>query len=298
MHAKALKSLEANDRIRIQKFIHNRLPTNKKLKSYYKHKSAVCNNCFNHKETKDHIMKCRTDSRKRIRTKWISETTKYLEQKYTPTEVKDAIVKGLSMWLEVKEKEEDDETITEPNKYIIAATNKQQDIGWEHFVRGRITIKWGELINQHLRDQKIQPEEMDAEKWGMKLININFKYLLEMWELRNQEVFGTTPEQIEKNKVIQCLEEVKYIQEMNQDCSAFERDWLFEDIEELSKQNSNRLEIWLHGARIFAKANEKNGSLGTDCRKISEFYQYSTCPVLLITPEFDPGEVYPPESEA
>ena len=85
---------------------------------------------------------------------------------------------------------------------------------------------------------------------------------------------------------------------MNQDCNASDRDWLLEDIEDLNKQNSKRLEIWLHGARILAKNNKKNRSSGTNCKKISDFYQDSTCPVLLITPEFDPGEVYPPESEA
>ena len=200
IHAKALKSLEANNRIRIQKFIHNRMPTNKRQKAYYQHKSDICNNCFNYSETEDHIIKCRTTSRKDIRTKWIAETTQYLEQKYTPIEVKDAIVNGLTKWLEPSETGTVDETIIKPNKYVQAAITAQENIGWEHFMRGRITMQWGDLINHHLKDNKIQPEEMDAEQWGMKLININYKHVLELWDLRNVEVFGTTPEQIEKNK--------------------------------------------------------------------------------------------------
>ena len=108
----------------------------------------------------------------------------------------------MTKWLEPNDKETFDETTIKPNKYVQAAITAQQNIGWEHFMRGRITMQWGDLINHHLKDSKIQPEEMDAEQWGTKLININFKYVLELWDLRNEEVFGKTPKQIEKNKVI------------------------------------------------------------------------------------------------
>ena len=85
--------------------------------------------------------------------------------------------------------------------------------------------------NQLGCDNNITPEEMDAENWGMKLININFKHVLSLWDLRNKELHGTTPEQIEKNKVIRYLEEeIQYIQERNQDCCAADRDWLLENL--------------------------------------------------------------------
>ena len=119
------------------------MPTNKREKSYYKYKSDICNNCFNCSENEDHIIKCRTDSQKTIRSKWILETTNYLELKYTPPEVKDAIVHGLSHWLEPFEKVEIDETKIKPIKYVQSAISTQEDIGWEHFVRVRLTINWG-----------------------------------------------------------------------------------------------------------------------------------------------------------
>ena len=95
-----------------------------------------------------------------------------------------------------------------------------------------------------------------------------------------------------------CLEEIKYFQHRNQEWCASDRDWLLEDYDELSNQNSNRSQIWLHVARILINKSKKNWRSGTNCREKSEFYpQYSTCIVILKTPEFEPEEVYPPESE-
>jgi predicted Abi (CAAX) family protease len=54
------------------------------------------------------------------------------------------------------------------------AYKRQTTLGWHHFVQGKMNIDWGELIN-----------------------NQYWKHILQLWAIRNQEVHGETPEQIE-----------------------------------------------------------------------------------------------------
>jgi hypothetical protein len=57
----------------------------------------------------------------------------------------------------------------------------QANIGWQHFVRGRMVIEWGNLINNHIATQR--QNSSNTENWGTKLLSINWKYILELREL-------------------------------------------------------------------------------------------------------------------
>jgi hypothetical protein len=55
----------------------------------------------------------------------------------------------------------------------------QTELGWQHFVRGRLVIKWGNMINDHISTQ--QRYTFNAEHWGSKLLlSINWKYIRSM----------------------------------------------------------------------------------------------------------------------
>jgi hypothetical protein len=58
----------------------------------------------------------------------------------------------------------------------------QYDIGWRHFMRGRISIEWGNIMQHHLEVNQIK--NMSAEKWGTGLLFINWKHILHIWRER------------------------------------------------------------------------------------------------------------------
>ena len=211
----------------------------------------------------------------------------YVNNKYTPSEVATEIMFGLRNWLEPLKTTP---TCTqEKEKALILAIKKQNNIGWEHFIRGRIAIEWGYLVNRKLKEQKISPEEMDAETWGAKLIAINWKYVLEMWKLRNGEEHGTDAVTIEKKKKERLMAEILHLQEENKDVSISDANWLLEDADILMENDSNRLEIWVYGARILGQINQKERKVRKRNRqKISHANIISVQET--ITPEFDPGE--------
>ena len=144
-----MSKLDPNDKIRVKKFIHNRLPTNGREHLYYDHQPAVCHLCKGAPETEDHIIKCPTASRKSLRTEWISEMKTFLSLAHTPSAVKDAICNNLQLWLDPTDT--DNLANTAGLQDVTSAVTSQDDIGWNHFIRGRVSMDWGAIINSHLQ---------------------------------------------------------------------------------------------------------------------------------------------------
>jgi hypothetical protein len=149
-HATSLNKLTNNKRIQIQKFIHNRLPTKKREQYRHTFKCNYCPHCKSNKiiEDENHIIRCKYHTRKTIRHEWINEISTYLSQTFTPIYVKDAIVKQLSSWLFSII---NTETRTyDKHDFLDDALSKQEKIGWDNFIRGRLAIEWGRVINRHV----------------------------------------------------------------------------------------------------------------------------------------------------
>jgi hypothetical protein len=79
----------------------------------------------------------------------------------------------------------------------------RRNFGWQHFIRGRVSIEWGNIINNHISQWKTL--NINAEQWCAKLLAINWNHISSMWTVRNQEVKGAAPEEatvIQRNNLI------------------------------------------------------------------------------------------------
>jgi hypothetical protein len=76
---------------------------------------------------------------------------------------------------------------------ITSIASIQQSIRWDHFIQGRLAIEWGNIINNHISNKPTIKQ--NAEDWGTKLLKINWKYILELWNVRNDEVKGSNLEE-------------------------------------------------------------------------------------------------------
>jgi hypothetical protein len=88
---------------------------------------------------------------------------------------------------------------------LIKAIDQQTAIGWRQFMRGRISITWSEIINNHLEANEIK--SITADQWGTKLVNINWMYIQQIWKARNKVVHGLTKEHQHKKKKYDMMEE-------------------------------------------------------------------------------------------
>ena len=272
VHAKSLQKLELHNRIRINKFIHNHCSTNSRDHLHYKHKLEVCNMCSHSEETENHILQCPTYPRRKMRKLWIKEILD-IDKKIIPLNIRKAISLGIKGWLE--KSPINDEMIDSFSNKIQQAFRHQSRIGWDHFVRGRLSITWGILINETITKQ-----DFDAEKWGTKIIDINFKYLILLWEHRCLIEHGTTDEEQESKLKTKLLNEIMHMQQTSHPRNDNDAKIIHHDFEALRKLNSNQLQDWIVGARI----------IYTICKqKISNSSMLFTDAAMCQEIEVDPG---------
>jgi hypothetical protein len=155
VYFQSLSKLPDEDKLRIKKFINNRWPTLQREQKYYNKTSTTshCRQCKLYSEDENHIIRCRTISRQKIRDRWRVEILQYLSEPHTPPTIRDAICYGLFSWLENGRNTQDKPLLPRREAEVMRVYNNQTDIGWQHFVRGRMSIEWGNMINNHLSTQ-------------------------------------------------------------------------------------------------------------------------------------------------
>jgi hypothetical protein len=249
----SLSKLSSPEKVVIYKFINDRLPTKAREQKYYPYRTKHCSQCQCDNENEDHIIQCFSIRRKQARKTWLDELEDYLSQNHTPPEVKITMMTQLNNWLEPTTTINNQSV--EENPELLLATEQQQKIGWKHYIRGRMTIEWGNIIHRHIEKEKII--NMTAEKWGANLLSIHWKHILKIWKERCEEIHGTTPEQIEQHKKERFLEEIKDLQSKNQNLAHTEHEWLLEDTNQLQNYNSNDLQTWIYEAKIISGINQQ-----------------------------------------
>jgi hypothetical protein len=138
---------------------------------------------------------------------------------------------------------------------IIKAIKTQTELGWNHFIRGRISIEWGHIINDHKTNT--ETKDFKAETWGANLLHINWKYIIQLWAVRCEAVHGTNNN--EANIIIKerMLEEIRHIQASNRELLLRDIEWLHEDMQTIDKYDNKALETWIYGAKIVARINQR-----------------------------------------
>jgi hypothetical protein len=84
----------------------------------------------------------------------IQEVTTFLSDDHTPVEVRDQIINGIKRWLIV---ESDSQPTPLGNLLVNEAYERQTEIGWDHFIRGRIGTQWKGFIQQHINNKQQMP---------------------------------------------------------------------------------------------------------------------------------------------
>jgi hypothetical protein len=134
-HLRALRRLEMNDRIRIQKFINRILPTNKKLHQQDENHSSKCPSC-NDIETNDHVSTCTNPRRAKIREAMFTAIEQNLSKNNTHPGIKECIIEGLRALITNDIHAIDAASLSQqPSAQMQTAIAEQNIIGWNNFYR-------------------------------------------------------------------------------------------------------------------------------------------------------------------
>jgi hypothetical protein len=157
IYYQSLAKLTDPDKLRIQKFfVNKRMPTLQREQKYYDKttSSGHCKQCRLYNETEDHIIRCQIPTRQKIRDEWRKEFSKFLSESHTSSAIRDAICHGFYNWLESGRNTIGIPSVPTRKSDVMQVYHMQANIGWQHYVRGRIIIDWGSLINKHLVTQR------------------------------------------------------------------------------------------------------------------------------------------------
>ena len=249
IHGKAIQLLSHNDRMRIQKFIFNRWATNSRQAKYFSHILPVCSTCSHSTENEDHILRCLSPSRAQLRVLWLNDLDRFLSAPHTHDAVRQAILLGINAWLKNTKPPTLQLSIPDASTQLLQAYEEQAIIGWDHFLRGRLSLVWAHLAQFHLETQGISNICMSAERWGRRIISINWIGVLSLWECRNSEEHGDTQEEQTIKSKAKLISEAIAIQATKFPISYVDREYLFRSIEDLEKYSLGGLTNWIRNAR-------------------------------------------------
>jgi hypothetical protein len=120
-----------------------------------------------------------------------------------------------------------------------------------------MTIEWGNLINIHLAKQK--KYKFNTEQWGMKLMSINWKYILQLLETRNKEVNGDTPSKAESIRRQNMINEILHIQTTQQNLPITVSHLISRDQASLRAMTTLSISTYLYGAQLLEEAARQHG---------------------------------------
>jgi len=234
-------------RISYTKLTHKLLNTNVQNRKYYG-KSDMCPCCFSTAETLAHVFICPSPDTTAFRLKQQEVLWHQLTLLNTPDEVQTAIQSG------IKNLEGPIDIPTFTSKTVSSAFIDQSILGWEPFLRGRISYQWRAAFD----GEEAPVNTKDSYKWAGQLVTLLLNYSQQIWIFRCGVVHGhTTTDHRQRHR-----EELQYniraaYEEYGKDPFCIPSEWrtLFNrPVEMLLNSDRDTLRSWL---RSYTEARQQ-----------------------------------------
>jgi hypothetical protein len=147
VHGPTMKHYPIGNQSTLLKFIHNRSPCNKRENLYYGYIKPFCRNCKDIIETPEHILQCKKCAkRQQAKEDYLKNMRRKMEDMWTDPATIRAIIHYVTSWINNTLNEKIKELIPEASITLKLAIEEQTKIGWDHFIKGRITRTWSSLL--------------------------------------------------------------------------------------------------------------------------------------------------------
>jgi hypothetical protein len=118
----------------------------------YKYKPSICSACKLEIETQDHIFRCKScPEREKLQKDYKLKLGIILENHHTNPACTLLIKHNVSNYLESKNSLGINTLVPDATTVLKRAENEQKLIGWDQWIKGRITTTWGTLQNHDIR---------------------------------------------------------------------------------------------------------------------------------------------------
>jgi hypothetical protein len=169
------------------------LPTGKTLHQRKSRFNDRCPACSSPQESNDHMFQCPGIRRQRWQSSTTSPLRQQLENNGTNPVLVDIMMAGLDSYFQAKpfnysEFTEFDKSF-HPRRPYYSLIRHQEAIGWDHFLRGKLSHLWT-LLQQDFVWRTNQNKKFDSKAWLRLIIRPNFTACQDLWSTRNNERNG------------------------------------------------------------------------------------------------------------
>lgn len=184
----AFGSLPKGSQITYSKLTHGIINTNAQNKRFY-NKDGNCLCCTSFQESITHMLTCQETHTLSNRRKQQDALIASIASQGTHKQIVECIEYGL---LNYENMHYDGPVVCYPPTYrsllpldvtLTQAIHAQSTIGWEHFLRGRVSLHWRKAYNINIG--KHTSGIQSADLWTSNLIQHILKYSATLWSYRN-----------------------------------------------------------------------------------------------------------------
>jgi hypothetical protein len=200
------KKLDVNRRTNLLKYIYEWLPIGKTLNRIDPTASTKCPSCDCAVETPKHMFCCPKAERQQITTDCIKQITEVCTKWNTTSDLIKEVERSLQFWIAHPKNVPPYAHVI--NQELRDALQDQSRIGWGHFFKGFIAVKFQKLINQPREPPLNKFEQI---KWTCEVIKPIWRSEHEHWTHRNKDRHGHTQEEeanIKRERVLQRAHEL------------------------------------------------------------------------------------------
>jgi hypothetical protein len=252
--SKAIANYSKTKAMIIQKYIHGRWSCNKRENTYYPFRNDKCMVCIETVETQIHVLQCPLcKKREKLRKELGNDLNRYFVNTETHPAVSRVLKHYLMGLVNGKECEPVKVLVEDASPTLIRAVEEQTQIGWENFIKGRISITWSELYNFTLYQSGNRLRRMTAEKWGKDLLLIIWNFVYECWRERNEAEHDTNGDPTARKK-LKIIEHIKWLVKYSKVCQK--HTYYDKERENLGKLPLNNLLMLEHQLNNLSKTDK------------------------------------------
>jgi hypothetical protein len=90
--------------------------------------------------------------------------------------------------------------VHDPSDLLIRAFQEQEEIGWDQWMKGRLSKTWGIIYGVDLSHINHNIPHQTPDRWGKKLVATTFNFVLECWICRIEAEHGLNDDPIRTKK--------------------------------------------------------------------------------------------------
>jgi hypothetical protein len=269
---KALLTYKLSDQRRLLKFVHDWLPTNHRLFREGQEQTPACRLCGELEETSDHMLECRLPRQQQIRSK-ISDYLWRDNENHGNSKLNNIIEIAMSESIHNKNWKP---VMSAISPELLPCIRQQNKIGWYHLYKGRMAQAMTQFMEVHYRNLNVETKRYTGERWGKMLVKNIWNTVLQMWENRNEIIYGKRTHEAQRTDRQRLQHRVQKFYDMRGTLDSSDREKIFyKDMEEILNEDSRYIKAWLKLAqRAFSAAKKEYAKPRTEQKFMEQYFAW------------------------